>query len=580
MELIRTYFKALGLLAPEKGLALLLMIANLALGIILLVEPILFGKVVDALSQGQNAKQLIGLWAGLGLFGILSGMLVAIHADRLSHRLRLAVLHRAFERIITVPLKDQSETGRTVRILIAGSDALFWIWLTFLREHLSALVSIAVLVPVAVQIQPQLAAILGILALTYTLANVIVVERSQSGQASVESHNASLFGQVGDVIGNIMIVQGFDRVTLEMSSIRGLMQSLLSAQYPVLTWWALLTVLTRTAATLAMIAIFAMGSDLAAAGKISLGEIVSFIGFATLLISKLDQVSSFTVRIFSQVPTLRTFLDLLEVPPGTTKSDGADATLRVSEGRVRFQNVSFRYPKSDQGVFNLNFEAAPGQTIALVGKTGSGKTTTLLLLERLLELEAGQILIDEQDISTVSLASLRHAISVVFQDAGLFNRSILENILVGRPTADEEAIRRASRRAEAEDFILQKPGDYAYVIGEQGQYLSGGERQRIAIARALLKEAPLLILDEATSALDTWTEARIQRALSELKRGRTTFIIAHRLSTVSNADRILVLDQGRIIEQGSFNDLVTANGAFAEMLREGGFTRNVPEKVQ
>lgn len=572
MELIRTYLRALQLLAPEKGLATLLVIANITLGLIQLAEPVLLGWVVDALAKGQASQDLIALWAGLGLFGIMAGVLVAMAADRLAHRLRLLVLADAFESVITLPTHQQGESGSTVRILLAGSDALFWMWLTFLREHLAALVSILFLIPTAIRMQAELAGILGFLAIVYTLANIIVVRKSQSGQEAVESHNSGVFGQVGDVIGNITVVQGFERVHLEVASIQRLMQELLQAQYPVLTWWAVLTVLTRASATLAMVAIFGTGAYLSAEGKISLGEIVSFVGFATLLIGKLDQLSSFTARIFSQMPTIRSFLDLFDKTfPSPRESQKPE--LKVTEGRVRFDRVSFRYPGSHQGVTELDFEVPPGQTIALVGKTGSGKTTTLLLLERLLEIDSGRILIDGQNIQEVHLPSLRHAISVVFQDAGLFNRSILENIRVGRPEATEAEIHEAAQKAEAEDFILKKPGGYDFIIGEQGGNLSGGERQRLAIARALLKKAPLLILDEATSALDTWTEARIQRALDVLKKGRTTFVIAHRLSTVSHADQIIVLDQGRIIEKGSFETLVAAQGAFSEMLREGGFAK-------
>ena len=572
MALIQTYLRALRLLGPEKGLATLLVLANMTLGLIQLAEPVLFGRVVDALSKARAANDLILLWAGLGLFSILAGVLVAMAADRLSHRLRLSVLANAFEHVITLPAHQQGESGSTVRLLLAGSDALFWMWLTFLREHLAALISIAFLIPTAVHLQAQLAAILGILALVYTLANVIVVRKSQAGQTAVESHNSGVFGQVGDVIGNITVVQGFERVHLEVTAIKTLMQELLAVQYPVLTWWAILTVLTRASATLAMVAIFATGSYLSSEGKISLGDIVSFVGFATLLIGKLDQLSSFSVRIFSQMPTIKSFLDLFD-NASRSREESQKPELKVSEGRVRFEKVSFQYPGSPQGVFDLDFEVPPGQTVALVGKTGSGKTTTLLLLERLLEMESGRILIDDQNIQDVRLGSLRQAISVVFQDAGLFNRSILENIRIGRPEASEAEIHQAAQEAEAEDFILRKPGGYDFVIGEQGGNLSGGERQRIAIARALLKKAPLLILDEATSALDTWTEARIQRALDALKKGRTTFVIAHRLSTVSHADQIIVLDQGRIIEQGTFDQLVAIQGAFAEMLSEGGFSR-------
>jgi ATP-binding cassette subfamily B protein len=172
----------------------------------------------------------------------------------------------------------------------------------------------------------------------------------------------------------------------------------------------------------------------------------------------------------------------------------------------------------------------------------------------------------------VTLNSLRHHIAVVFQDAGLFNRSIAENIRIGRPEASDAEVEEAARLAEAHDFIMRKPDGYQFVIGERGASLSGGERQRLAIARAIIKNAPILILDEATSALDVETESRIKRALDRLRQGRTTFIIAHRLSTVADADTILVLDQGRIVERGTFRELVAEQGLFAHLVAEGGFS--------
>ena len=241
-------------------------------------------------------------------------------------------------------------------------------------------------------------------------------------------------------------------------------------------------------------------------------------------------------------------------------------------GEVRYEDVTFRFKGSDQGVFGIDFRAPPGTTTALVGPTGAGKTTTLALLQRLRSPNEGRILIDGQDIEGVTLNSLRHQIAVVFQDAGLFNRSIAENIRIGRPEASDAEVEEAARRAEAHDFIMRKPGGYQFVIGERAASLSGGERQRIAIARAILKDAPILILDEATSALDVDTEGRIKRALDTLRRGRTTFIIAHRLSTVADADTILVLDQGRIVERGTFRELVAKQGLFAHLVAEGGFS--------
>jgi ATP-binding cassette subfamily B protein len=259
--------------------------------------------------------------------------------------------------------------------------------------------------------------------------------------------------------------------------------------------------------------------------------------------------------------------------------DKADAKpLAVSSGTVAFDGVTFRYPGSPQGITDVGFIAKPGKTIAIVGPTGSGKSTTIALLQRFQTPEAGQITIDGQNIADVTLPSLRQTISVVFQDAGLFNRSIGDNIRIGKPTGTDAEVERASRLAEAHEFIMRKPGGYDFMIGERGLSLSGGERQRIAIARAILKDAPILILDEATSALDSETEAKIKRALDTLRSGRTTFVIAHRLSTVADADQILVLDHGRIVERGRFVELAEGTGLFARLVAEGGFT--VPKTTE
>jgi ATP-binding cassette subfamily B protein len=234
---------------------------------------------------------------------------------------------------------------------------------------------------------------------------------------------------------------------------------------------------------------------------------------------------------------------------------------------VRFEDVTFSYDGQRPAVHHLSFEVGPGETLALVGATGSGKSTTLGLLHRAFDPQSGRILIDGVDIRDLTISSLRRNIGVVFQDPMLFARTIRDNILVGKPSASDSEIIAALARAQATDVMMRQPGGLDTLIAERGRSLSGGECQRLSIARALLKDPPILILDEATSSLDAGTEIKVKRALEEARRGRTNFVIAHRLATVRNATRILVLDHGTIVESGTFEELVARGGRFTELAK-------------
>ena len=579
LGLIAIYTRSLGLLASEKYLAIGLAAAGVVIAVTQLAEPILFGRVVDALSKGESPLAYIGLWALLGLFGVIAGVVVGINADRLAHRQKMAHLASIFEKTIALPQSSHATrgSGATIRTILSGMSALFWLWLGVMREQLAVVFGIILLVPTAFAMDVRMAAILVALAGAYTLMHVFVVKRTAVGQATVEAHETALSSRVVDVIGNVTVVQSYARLKAEADALRGLANDLLTAQYPVLTWWGVLTVMQRSAATLTMVVIFTAGSVLVGRGELTVGQIVSFVAFATLLISKLDQLSGFAVRIDQQAPTLTALFALMD-EAGASGDAPSAKPLATVEGAVEFENVNFRYNESSQGISDLSFAAKPGETIAFVGPTGSGKSTTIGLLQRFLKPKSGRIRIDHQDIAGVTLQSLRSAIAVVFQDAGLFNRSIGDNIRIGKPGATEAEVEHASRLAEAHDFIMRKPGGYDFLIGERGASLSGGERQRIAIARAILKDAPILILDEATSALDSETEAKIKRALDTLRAGRTTFVIAHRLSTVADADQIFVLDQGKVVEHGQFVELSERGGLFSRLVAEGGFT--VPKTTE
>ncbi len=265
------------------------------------------------------------------------------------------------------------------------------------------------------------------------------------------------------------------------------------------------------------------------------------------------------------MPVLDGFFGVLDTANAVPDAPDAPA-LSCPAGEVAFEDVSFAYPGSAPVLSGVSFTARPGSVVALVGRTGAGKSTAVSLLQRMWDPSAGRILVGGQDIRGVGLESLRASIGVVFQESLLFNRTIRENLLVGRPGACQDEIERACRMAEAHEFITAQPRGYDTLVGERGSTLSGGQKQRLAIARALLKDPPILILDEATSALDAATEAKVTRAFKALMAGRTTFVIAHRLSTVRDADEILVFDGGRIAERGTFGVLAAQGGRFSALV--------------
>jgi glucan exporter ATP-binding protein len=580
VSILRIYLRVIGLLAPEKALAITLTLGNLALAGVFLLEPWLFGRVVDALAAKghHDAWRLIGWWAGVGIGGVFASVWISLYADRLAHRRRLAAITQFFEHAIALPLSfhGQHHTGRLLRIMHGGTSNLFSLWLGFFRQHLATLLSIVVMVPLALYMNWKLALLMIGLMVAFAVSNAIAMRRTLKAQGEVEELHHEITERAGDVFGNVLVVQSYARLSAEVAAIREMTRRVLDAQYPVLRGWAWLTVANRASSTLTVVAIFALGAELNSSGEITVGGIVSFVGFALMLIGRLEQFATFISSLFFQTHSLNDFFSVLDTREVLHETPGA-ADLPPVKGEVAFDNVSFGYEVTHPALKRLNFRVSAGSMVALVGPTGAGKTTALSLLYRAYDPSEGSITIDGIDIRSVSLHSLREHIAVVFQDPGLLYRSIADNLRVGDPDASAEQLEAAARAAEAHDFIVVKPEGYSTLVAERGRSLSGGERQRLAIARAMLKDAPILILDEATSALDNATEARIQRALTTVMQGRTTFVIAHRLTTVRNADMILVLKDGELVEQGRYGELVKLGGLFAELDAGGRFVPDMQE---
>lgn len=577
--MIRLYVRVLELLGKEARLGWFLAGANLLLAVAQFAEPVLFGRIIDVLSGKPSTDTLfgtaitspwplLGAWVAFGLFTIVCSAFVALQADRLAHRQRQAVLTGYFEHIMQLPLTFHTGThsGRLMKVMLQGTDALWRLWLSFFREHFASIVSLVVLLPLSLYINWRLAILLFILCVVFTILTTLVVRKTYGLQMEVEEHYGDLAARASDALGNVALVQSFVRVEAEVQGLRGVADKLLSAQLPVLSWWALVAVMTRASTTITILAIFVVGIVLNSQGQASVGEIVMFVSFATMLIQKLEQVVSFINNVFMEAPRLREFFDVLDAVPAVRDRPDAIDPGRLT-GLVEFNDVSFSYDGKRPAVEDVSFTALPGQTFALVGETGAGKSTAIALLHRAFDPQSGFIKIDGMDVRGMTLAALRRNIGVVFQEALLFNRSIAENLRVGKPDATNEELRAAAEGAQALDFIERSDLKFETNAGERGRMLSGGERQRLSIARALLKNPPILILDEATSALDAVTEAKVNAALDTVMKGRTTFVIAHRLSTIRNATRILVFDKGKVIESGTFDELVASGGYFARLAR-------------
>ena len=389
---------------------------------------------------------------------------------------------------------------------------------------------------------------------------------THSRQGDVNEHNAALAEHASDALGNLQVVQSFTRIEAEQSKLETIGGKLLAAQMPVLRWWAAAAVATRASATLTLMAVLLLGTYLHLQGQCTIGQVVASMSLASALISKLEATSSFLRQLFSDAPKIEEYFGMAEQVPTVRDAPGAKLAADL-RGEVSFQNVTFGYDAQRMAVEDVSFDAKPGEMIALVGATGSGKSTTLGLLYRAYDPNAGRVLLDGVDLREYTLDSLRRNIAVVFQEPLLFARSVRENLLVGRPEATEAQIWEALERAQAKSLVEALPQRLETVLSERARSLSGGERQRLSIARALLKAPPVIILDEASAALDATTEQLLAKALDEVMKNRTTFVIAHRLATVRHATRILVFDHGRIVETGTFEELVAASGKFAALAK-------------
>jgi ATP-binding cassette subfamily B protein len=374
---------------------------------------------------------------------------------------------------------------------------------------------------------------------------------------------SNVSGIAYDSISNIFLLKSFLLKDGILSKIAKKANKAYKAQVEAIKWWGFISGFSRSVGLILNVIVFFLGGILYTKGEMTIGEIIMFVSFSGILINSFNSIFWNINEYLWQREKINFFFNLTEEKPKIVNSDNI-IKLEKIKGDIEFKNVCFSYEEKMDTLNNISFKINSGETIAFVGHTGSGKSTTANLMSRFYDVQEGDILIDGNSIKDIDIEFLRKNIAIVFQENTFFNGSFLDNLKINNEITNEE-IESALKKAHILDVVLKNKKGLNQVIGDRGIKLSGGEKQRLSIARAILKDAPILILDEATSALDAETENKIQSAISNLIKGRTTIIIAHRLSTIKKVDRIFVFKDGKIIETGNFENLMKKKGAFYKL---------------
>ena len=525
------------LLAPFEGDALLLVLAIVAGGF--------------AITLLENALSVANSWLETSLE---QGMILDFRSDLFRHAQRLSLAYhdkrRSGNLIFAINFQADSAAGIVMAIMPLVQSALTLLgmfWVTYSINAQLALVSLAV-VPILYY------------AVGYYVTHIQERLRQVRG---MEGESLSI---IHEAISMMRVIVAFGRQDHEYRKFRSQGEEAVDARVKLTVRQTAFSLVVNTTTALGTALVLGLGVYQILQGRMTGGELLVVLSYVASIYGPLEAISNTVGSLQDRFVSLEMAFGLLDTEPEIRDAPGSVEIERAA-GRVVFEDVQFSYQDRAETLRDISFEALPGQVIGIVGPTGAGKSTLVSLIPRFYDPDEGRVTLDGRDLREITLDSLRAQMSIVLQEPLLFSGTIAENIRYGRLEASDEEIVEAARAANAHDFIERLPHGYGTQLGEKGVRLSGGERQRIAAARAFLKDAPILILDEPTSSIDSRTEGVILDALDRLMEGRTTFMIAHRLSTLRRPDRILVIDEGRIVEQGTVEELLRERGLFHELWR-------------
>lgn len=541
--------------------------------------PPLVARLVEALPGATTSANLIGWCVGgtvvLFLLSWLAGLIAAYSNISLGQRMTYDLAGDLFAKLqqLSLHFHARKSVGDNIRRVTGDCGCAAIIVKDALLPAISSVISLVLMFGILWKIDAKLTllavAVAPLMALAFARYARPMMDRSYEQQET----EGKIYEVVEQTFSAIAVVQAFGCEGVNDRRLAGATRDTLAATRTLTRVQLEFKLLMGTATALGTAAIIWLGAHHAWDGTLSLGAIVLFLSYLGSLYAPLEALAYTSSTIQGAAGSARRVLEVLQTASQVKDQPGARALPRAT-GRVQFENVSFGYEPDRPVLRNISLTAERGETLALVGMTGAGKSTLVSLIPRFFDPWEGRVLLDGADIREAQLKSLRQQIAIVLQESFLFPITVAENVAYGMPHATPEQIEAAARAANAHEFIARMPQGYHTVIGERGGTLSGGERQRISIARALLKDASVLILDEPTSALDVETEGAVMEALERLTRGRTTFIIAHRLSTIRRADRIMVLHEGQLVESGTHHELLARGGHYAHFheLQSGAAT--------